>query len=250
VRTLPKVAVSILIGSILTYLFFLYGSLPRNGPSPLFLVFFIPFQILANLITKDRNAGEFAYFGLQIAFYTGISYFVISLFTRNKFDQTNIAFVALGSNLGDSRRIILDAMMRLQNFSDSPILKSSLWQTSPVDCPPESPKFLNAVVGLIPSQNETPESLLKKLRELEVEFGRAPKTILNEPRALDLDLIAFGNEIRNSPELILPHSRAHLRKFVLQPLSEIASELILPNQTKMVSQLLDELKNREILVKL
>ena len=58
-------------------------------------------------------------------------------------------------------------MARLQKFSDAPILKSSLWQTVPVDCPPDSPKFVNAVVGLIPKENETPESLLKKLRELE-----------------------------------------------------------------------------------
>ena len=139
-----------------------------------------------------------------------------------------LAFVALGSNLGDSRKIVLDAMARLREFSDAPILKSSLWQTSPVNCPPDSPKFVNAAVGLIPKENETPESLLKKLRGLEKEFGRAPKTVLNEPRPLDLDLIAFGNEIRNSPELILPHPRAHLRKFVLQPLNEIAPDLVLP----------------------
>src|SRR5665213_3543146 len=99
------------------------------------------------------------------------------------------ALISLGSNLGDSRKIILDAMARLQKFSDLPILKSSLWQTSPVDCPPDSPKFVNAVVGLIPRENETPEALLKKLQNLEKEFGRAPKTILNEPRPLDLDLI-------------------------------------------------------------
>ena len=53
--------------------------------------------------------------------------------------DSHLAFVALGSNLGDSRQIILDAMARLQNFSDQPILKSSLWQTSPVNCPPGSP---------------------------------------------------------------------------------------------------------------
>jgi 2-amino-4-hydroxy-6-hydroxymethyldihydropteridine diphosphokinase len=167
-----------------------------------------------------------------------------------KSKTSSLAFVALGSNLGDSRKIILDAMARLQQFSDAPILKSSLWQTSPVDCPPDSPKFVNAVVGLAPKENETPESLLKKLRELEKEFGRSPKTIPNEPRPLDLDLIVFGSEIRNSPELILPHPRAHLRKFVLQPLSEIATDLILPNQTKTVSQLLAEISSDEILTKL
>jgi 2-amino-4-hydroxy-6-hydroxymethyldihydropteridine diphosphokinase len=167
-----------------------------------------------------------------------------------KSKMSSLAFVALGSNLGDSRQIILDAMARLQNFSDEPILKSSLWQTSPVNCPPDSPKFVNAVAGLIPKQNETPESLLKKIREIEKEFGRAPKTVLNEPRPLDLDLISFGNEIRNSPELILPHSRAHLRKFVLQPLSEIAPELVLPNQTKTVSQLLAEISSEETVKRL
>ena len=61
--------------------------------------------------------------------------------------RSALAIVALGSNLGDSRRIIRDAMARLQSFSDQPILKSSLWQTSPVDCPPGSPKFVNAAVG-------------------------------------------------------------------------------------------------------
>jgi 2-amino-4-hydroxy-6-hydroxymethyldihydropteridine diphosphokinase len=161
-----------------------------------------------------------------------------------------LAIVALGSNLGDSRKIVLNAMTRLQNFSGEPILKSSLWQTSPVDCPPSSPKFLNAVVGFVPQKNETPESLLKKLHALEKEFGRAPKIILNEPRPLDLDLIAFGNKTRNSPELILPHPRAHLRKFVLQPLNEIAPELILPGQTKAISRLLGELQNHEIVTRL
>jgi len=164
--------------------------------------------------------------------------------------RSALAFVALGSNLGDSRQIILDAMARLQQFSDEPIRISSLWETSPVDCPPNSPKFLNAVVGLILKEYETPESLLEKLRELEKEFGRTPKTVLNEPRPLDLDLIAFENETRNSPELILPHPRAHLRKFVLQPLSEIAPELILTDQTKTVSQLFAELSSEEILKKL
>ena len=160
------------------------------------------------------------------------------------------AIVALGSNLGDSRRIILDAMTRLQHFSDQPILKSSLWQTTPVNCPPNSPLFVNAVVGFAPQKNETPESLLQILRALEKEFGRTPKMVLNEPRALDLDLIAFGTETRNSPELILPHPRAHLRRFVLQPLSEIAPDLILPGQAKTISQLLAGLTAEETVTRL
>jgi 2-amino-4-hydroxy-6-hydroxymethyldihydropteridine diphosphokinase len=161
-----------------------------------------------------------------------------------------LSYIALGSNLGDSRRIILEAMSRLQNISDRPLLKSSLWQTTPVNCPPNSPLFVNAVVGLAPQITETPESLLQKLRALEKEFGRTPKKVLNEPRALDLDLIAFGVETRNSPGLILPHPRAHLRRFVLQPLSEIAPDFILPGQSKTVAQLLAGLQDAKSVTRL
>jgi 2-amino-4-hydroxy-6-hydroxymethyldihydropteridine diphosphokinase len=161
-----------------------------------------------------------------------------------------MTFVSIGSNLGDSRKTVLEAMARLQKLSDEPILKSSLWQTSPVHCPPGSPNFVNAVVGLIPQNRETPESLLKKMHDLEKEFGRVPKKVLNEPRPLDLDLIAFGSEIRNTPVLTLPHPRAHLRKFVLQPLNEIAPDLVLTGQGRAVSQLLAEVIFNEALVKL
>ena len=160
------------------------------------------------------------------------------------------AFISLGSNLGDSRQILLDAMTRLQNFSDAPLFQSSLWQTTPVDCPPDSPKFLNAVAGLVPRAGETPESLLQKLQALEKEFGRRSKKILNEPRPLDLDLIAFGDAVRHSPKLILPHPRAHLRRFVLQPLSEIAPDFILPEQRKTVAQLLAALPVDEVVTRL
>jgi 2-amino-4-hydroxy-6-hydroxymethyldihydropteridine diphosphokinase len=160
------------------------------------------------------------------------------------------AFVSLGSNLGDSRQIVLDAIKQLQDFSDEPVLRSSLWQTSPVDCPPGSPNFVNAVVGLVPRKGETPESLLKKLRELEKEFGRSAKKVLNEPRSLDLDLIAFGDATRNTQHLTLPHPRAHWRRFVLQPLSEIAPELVLSGQWKTVSQLLAELPAGETVTRL
>jgi len=165
-------------------------------------------------------------------------------------EKSEMAIVALGSNLGDPRRIVSEAMAQLQSFSDRPILKSSLWRTVPVNCPPNSPMFVNAVAGLLPRKDETPESLLEKLRILEKEFGRQPRKVLNEPRPLDLDLIAFGAEPRNTPELVLPHPRARLRRFVLQPLSEIAPDLILPEQSKTVAQLLAELSSDEVLKRL
>lgn len=160
------------------------------------------------------------------------------------------AFVALGSNLGDSSRILRAAMEQVQRLTTAPLSKSSLWQTSPVDCPPGSPPFVNAVVGLVPGPRETPESLLAKLQAVEKDFGRRPKQVLNEPRPLDLDLITFGQETRITPALTLPHPRAHLRRFVLQPLSEIAPELILPGQTRSIADWLRLLSTNETLVRL
>lgn len=133
-------------------------------------------------------------------------------------------------------------MEQIQGLSNKPLLKSSLLVTAPVDCPPDSPDFVNAVVGLVPHDNESPETLHAKLQATEKQFGRQPKKVMNEPRPLDLDLIAFGQEIRNTPQLTLPHPRAHLRKFVLQPLAEIAPDLVLPGQTKTVAQLLAGLR--------
>ena len=152
--------------------------------------------------------------------------------------SSNLAFVALGSNLGDSPAILMRAMGRLEAWSAEPLLRSSLWQTAPVDCPPNSPLFVNAMVGLKPRAGESPETLLDKLQGLETEFGRRSKTVLNEPRPLDLDLIAFGSRRRHSERLCLPHPRAHERLFVLAPLGEIAPNLVIPGQTKTVRGLL------------
>ncbi|HET7626450.1 MAG TPA: 2-amino-4-hydroxy-6-hydroxymethyldihydropteridine diphosphokinase [Verrucomicrobiae bacterium] len=176
----------------------------------------------------------------------------MSVRAKSKFETQNskLVFIALGSNLGNSRELIQQAIARLQKFSDQPVLKSSLWESTPVDCPPGSPLFVNAVIGLIPRPDETPETLLSKLQELEKEFGRQPKKILNEPRPLDLDLIAFGTEIRATPQLTLPHPRAHLRRFVLQPLAEIAPDLVLPGRIKTVSKLLRGLTSGETVRKL
>src|SRR5688500_11596235 len=129
-------------------------------------------------------------------------------------------------------------------------MRSSFWRTTPVDCPPGAGDFINAVIGLRVREGETPESLLAKLQELEREFGRRPKLVMNEARPLDLDLIVFGAEVRSSTELTLPHPRAHLRRFVLEPLAEIAPELVLPGQRKTVRELLGSLRTDEVISRL
>lgn len=159
-------------------------------------------------------------------------------------------FVALGSNLGDSVAVVRAAMDRLERLSASPLRRSSCWRSTPVDCPPGSPDFVNGVVAMQPVPGETPASLLEKLQDLEVVFGRRPKQVLNEPRPLDLDLITFGMERLSSPRLTLPHPRAHRRRFVLAPLAELAPDLVLPGQSQTVSELLGSLEPTEIVERL
>lgn len=152
--------------------------------------------------------------------------------------MTDKVIVALGSNLGVSTGHIQHAILKLRKLSGGGFVHSSLWETTPVDCPPGSPNFVNAVAMWTPRNGDTPESLLAELQKLERECGRQPKRIQNEPRPLDLDLIAFGRETHATAELTLPHPRAHLRRFVLQPLSEIAPDIVLPGQSRTVANLL------------
>jgi 2-amino-4-hydroxy-6-hydroxymethyldihydropteridine diphosphokinase len=105
--------------------------------------------------------------------------------------------------------------------------------------------FLNAAARFTPRGGETPASLLSALQAIERELGRTPKRVLNEARSLDLDLIAWGAERVSTPGLVLPHPRAHLRRFVLAPLEEIAPDVVLPGQTATIRELLAELRSDE-----
>ena len=169
---------------------------------------------------------------------------------QDELNPENLCLISLGSNLGNPVANVQNSFHQLQKISVAPILKSSLWRSTPVDCPPGSPDFINAAVALEPLGNQTPQSLLKKLQALEIQFGRQPKEVMNERRPLDLDLITFKNVIRDSECLTLPHPRWHQRRFVLEPLSEFAPDAILPGQTRSVIQLLSELDTTEVLVRL
>ena len=149
-----------------------------------------------------------------------------------------MAYVALGANLGDATGTLRRSAVEIAAESLGQAVGSSLWRTEPVDCPPGSPPFLNAALGLWPTPGTTPESMLDDLLALEVRLGRTRPGLANAPRVIDLDLIAFGDETRNTSELTLPHPRAHDRAFVLAPLAEIAPGLVLPGQQKTVDELL------------
>lgn len=136
--------------------------------------------------------------------------------------------VALGSNLGHPMQQVQEGIQRLREWAGPGLRASSLWVSAPVDCPPDSPPFVNAVVAFDAPEGATPEATLDRLQRLEREAGRRPKKQLNEPRPLDLDLIGFGQETRSTAVFQLPHPRARHRSFVLAPLVEIAPATQLP----------------------
>jgi 2-amino-4-hydroxy-6-hydroxymethyldihydropteridine diphosphokinase len=151
--------------------------------------------------------------------------------------------IALGSNMGD-RNEELDAgigFLRILS-SDHKVRESPRIETAPVDCPPGSPPFLNSVAEIkIDSVLFAPLNLYGCLEEFEFERGREPFRDVNAPRPLDLDIIYYGREKFDAMGLIIPHPRAHLRRFVLEPLSHLRPRLVLPGQKKTVKTLLKQL---------
>ena len=136
------------------------------------------------------------------------------------------AFVALGANLsslsGDPLATLKSALIELAALSHEPLLVSPFYKSAPKDCPPNSPVYINAVARLTPLPDEDPFSLLHKLQALESKFGRVRTGVRNEARTLDLDLLSFEEQEINTDVLLLPHPRAHERRFVLEPWIAVA----------------------------
>ena len=156
-----------------------------------------------------------------------------------------MVLIGLGSNLGASSDVLLSASRALRRFAQADFRQSSLWLTSPIDCPPGSPDFVNSVVAFVPARPFSPERLLTELKDMELAAGRKPNSRRNAPRALDLDLLLHGQQRRRSYRLILPHPRASLRRFVLAPAAEVAPELRWPGTNATIAQLLTRLDNSE-----
>lgn len=141
-----------------------------------------------------------------------------------------IAYVGLGSNLKepeDNLRKAIEALGRLPNLTFSRC--SWVYWTEPQGRK-NQPWFANQVVELLCPEDITPEPLLQMLLNLETRLGRErrPDMPPDSPRVIDLDLLLFGDMVRNSPDPVLPHPRLHTRAFVLVPLLEIAPEIVIP----------------------
>ena len=146
----------------------------------------------------------------------------------------NTGYLSLGSNVGDRSRNLQDAIAALREAGVNVKRVSSIYETEPVDYL-DQPWFLNIAV-----EAETalaPATLLQTLHGIETLMG-SKKQIAKGPRLIDMDILLFGNEVIDTPDLQIPHPRMHLRRFVLQPLAEIASNARHPQSGLTVSELL------------
>ncbi|MGE5492627.1 MAG: 2-amino-4-hydroxy-6-hydroxymethyldihydropteridine diphosphokinase [Actinomycetota bacterium] len=139
----------------------------------------------------------------------------------------NTAYIALGANIGDPAATVRAAFAALSGLPGTRLTAaSSLYRTAPIGLAGQ-PDFINAVARL--ETTLEPRALLQALLALEADFGRIRQE-RNGPRTLDLDLLLYGDRVLDTPDLILPHPRLHLRAFVLAPLAEIAPDLAIPGR--------------------
>jgi 2-amino-4-hydroxy-6-hydroxymethyldihydropteridine diphosphokinase len=136
------------------------------------------------------------------------------------------AWIGLGANLGDRQVTLEQAVLAIQALPESRVVGCSRWwRSAPLDA--QGPEFLNGVIALDTSL--APLALLDQLQAIERQHGRE-RPYPNAPRTLDLDLLLYGEETRNTPRLQLPHPRVHQRAFVLGPLLELDPQLMIPGR--------------------
>lgn len=157
-----------------------------------------------------------------------------------------MAYLSLGSNLGDRNSYIQGAVIALAKHAGAICKKSSLYKTEPVGNK-NQPWFLNQCVKI--STKLPPAKLLKVCQKIEKSFGRIRHEKL-EPRIIDIDILFYENRVNRSPRLTLPHPRLHKRRFVLRPLAQIAPNFRHPILKKTIKELLKECRDRSIVRRL
>ena len=148
------------------------------------------------------------------------------------------AYIGLGSNLGERRANLEGALAALAEADGVSVRRvSDFLETAPVGGPPQGP-YLNAVAEL--GTRLTVQGLLRLLQGIEERFGRA-RTVRWGPRTLDLDILLYGDRVIRQPDLEVPHPRLHERRFVLEPLCQIAPGVLHPVLRKTARELLRDL---------
>jgi 2-amino-4-hydroxy-6-hydroxymethyldihydropteridine diphosphokinase len=163
----------------------------------------------------------------------------------NTASMPQIAYLSLGSNVGDRKSHLRDAITRLAGVGTI-VAVSSFYETEPVEFTSQA-WFLNCAAAL--ETNDTPEQLMASVLAIEQEMGRQ-RIQKKGPRTIDIDIVLFGDRVVESPTLTIPHPAMHRRRFVLEPLAEIAPQVRHPVLKKTARELLDALPAGQIVRKL
>ena len=153
-----------------------------------------------------------------------------------------IAYIALGSNLGDRSETLASALTMLDACEGVSVLRvSEMIETAPIGGPGDQGDYLNGAAEIETSLS--PTELLAVLQDIERKFGRDRQSERRwGERTCDLDILLIGDVVMDTPELTIPHPRMHERKFVLAPLNKLAAEAVHPILNKTISTLLTDLK--------
>lgn len=142
-------------------------------------------------------------------------------------------YLGLGSNLGDRRALLEDALRRIEDAGITITKRSTIIETEPAYVL-DQPRFLNMAIEA--QTTLMPRVLLRTLQRIEREMGRK-KIIDKGPRSIDIDILFYGDTVMRSKDLTIPHALLHERRFVLEPLHEIAPRLLHPLLRRTIAEL-------------